>query len=57
MSMTGKDSMSAEEKNWRAEGDLRTLIEAEKIKRDDARLKAAMKKKREMVKNLDGMGE
>ncbi|MEQ9131093.1 MAG: hypothetical protein RJQ08_13705 [Salinisphaeraceae bacterium] len=57
MKGTAKDTMSAEEKDWRAEDDLRTLIEAEKIKRDDARLKAAMKKKREMAKNLEGVGE
>jgi hypothetical protein len=41
------------EKDWQAESDLRTLIEAEKIKRDKKRLAAAMKKKREMKKALE----
>ena len=47
--------LSSDEKDWRAEDDLRTLIEAEKIKQDKARLKAAMTKKRELSKALDGM--
>lgn len=42
----------SEEKSWMAENDLRTLIEAEKIKADTERLKAAMKKKREMQADL-----
>jgi len=44
------------EKEYRAQSDLETLIEAEKIKRDKKRLSAAMKKKREMKKNLEGAG-
>lgn len=47
--------MDAEERDWRAEDDLRTLIGAEKIKADDARLKAAMKKRDEMAKALKGI--
>lgn len=47
--------MSKEENNWRAEDDLRTLIEAEKIKQDKSRIKAAMEKKRQLKKALDGM--
>lgn len=47
--------MSKEEKDWRAEDDLRTLIEAEKIKKDKARLKAAMAKKREKMKALENL--
>lgn len=46
-------AMPAEEKEWRADSDLRTLIEAEKIKADPERLKAAMKKRVEMKKALD----
>lgn len=49
-------AMPKTDKDWQAEGDLHTLIEAEKIKRDESRLKAAMKKKREMKKALDGVG-
>ncbi len=44
---------NAEEKRWRAEADLSTLIEAEKIKRDKDRLKAAMKMRRERITELD----
>lgn len=47
-----RSQMSKEEKEWRAKDDLHTLIEAEKIKKDKPRLKAAMEKKREMAKNL-----
>ncbi|MCA0276256.1 MAG: hypothetical protein LCH86_09640 [Proteobacteria bacterium] len=43
-------------KEWEAESDLRTLIEAEKVKADPARLKAAMKKQSEMKKAIDAVG-
>jgi hypothetical protein len=43
------------EKKWQAESDLRTLIEAEKIKRDKARLKAAMAMQRQMKRELDSL--
>lgn len=49
--------ISSAEKDWRAENDLNTLIEAEKIKRDKKRLAAAMKKKREMKQDLQNVGE
>lgn len=48
--------MSAEEKDWQAESDLRTMIEAEKIKADKPRLKAAMAKRKEMQKALSNVG-
>lgn len=48
---------SKNEAEWRAEADLHTLIEAEKIKRDGKRLKAAMAKKREMEKTLKRVGD
>lgn len=41
-----------DDKQWMAESDLRTLIEAEKIKADPERIKAAMKKRDEMKKAL-----
>lgn len=41
-----------QEKKWRAESDLRSLIEAEKIKADPERLKMAMKMKREQMDAL-----
>ena len=50
------NAISAEEKNWRAEDDLRTLIEAEKIKADKSRLRAAMAKKKEQMKQLEKLG-
>ncbi|MCV0395470.1 MAG: hypothetical protein K5872_22240 [Rhizobiaceae bacterium] len=57
MKSAGKaaSTMPAEEKEWMAESDLRTLIEAEKIKMDASRMKAAMKKRAEMKKALDGV--
>jgi len=50
-------SIGASEKEWRAEHDLQTLIEAEKIKADRSRLKAAMNRKREMQKSLAKLGK
>lgn len=46
---------SKSEKEWQAESDLRTLIEAEKIKKDQKRLKAAMQQKRKMKKALESV--
>lgn len=51
-----KATMAAQEKQWQAESDLRTLIEAEKIKKDKTRFNAAMKKKAEMSKDLANVG-
>ena len=45
-----------EDMRWRAEDDLRTLVEAEKIRGDSKRLKAAMamrKEKMAAMKSLD----
>ena len=47
-----KATMAAEEREWAAENDLRTLIEAEKVRLDGKRLKAAMRKKRELASAL-----
>lgn len=49
----GRKNMSEEEKKMHAEADLRTLVEAEEIKRDSARLKAAKKCAREQKKSLE----
>lgn len=43
--------------DWRAESDLRTLVEAEKIKKDPKRLKACMKCKREAMKHMSMVGK
>ena len=41
-----------DDSEWRAESDLRTLVEAEKIKKDKARYGAAMKCHAEQMKAL-----
>lgn len=46
----------ADEKKMMAEHDLSTLIEAEKIKKDSARLKAAMQCKKEKMAMLESLG-
>lgn len=51
-----KSEMAAQEKEWKADADLRTLIEAEKIKQDKARYAAAMKKRDEMVSAMKNVG-
>lgn len=48
-------AVPTEDTKWRAESDLRTLIDAEKIKRDKGRMKAAMAIKREMKRDLDSL--
>ena len=49
--------MEAEEKKWRSESDLRTLIDAEKIKADPDRLKMAMTARDEQKKALMAVGK
>ena len=44
-----------QENKWRADGDLRTLIEAEKIKKDKPRFNAAMKMHKEMMTAMKGI--
>lgn len=39
-----------------AESDLRTMIEAEKIRKDPKRMKAMMKKHAEMMSHMKSMG-
>jgi len=41
------------DKEWQAESDLNTLIDAEKIKKDKVRLKAVMARKRVLAKALE----
>lgn len=45
-------AMTADEKRWQAEQDLRTLIEAGKVLADPKRQKAAMREKRKQQKAL-----
>jgi hypothetical protein len=51
------DKMTADDKKWRAEQDVRTLIEAEKIKRDGGRHGIAMKQLADMKKDLESAEE
>tara|TARA_Y100000310_G_C20696293_1_gene825953 strand:- start:2142 stop:2327 length:186 start_codon:yes stop_codon:yes gene_type:complete len=44
--------MTADEKRWQAEQDLRTLIEAGKVLADPKRQKAAMREKRKQQRAL-----
>lgn len=45
--------MKKQEADWRAEADLRTLIEAAKIRKDSGRLKLALEKKKGMLADLE----
>lgn len=51
-----KSEMDKEEKRWRAESDLRTLIEAEEIRADKPRLKAAMNIRKEKMASMKKIG-
>lgn len=53
--MKAAQSISSHERDWRAEDDMRTLARAEEIKRDPARLKAAQKKAREKLDELQAV--
>ena len=48
-------AISIHERDWRAEDDMRTLARAEEIKRDPARLKAAQKKAKEKLEELQSV--
>lgn len=50
-----KAEMPGMDKDWMAESDLRTLIDAEKIKKDKGRYGAAMKKHKEMMDAMKGI--
>jgi hypothetical protein len=50
-------AMPGMDKDWMAEGDLRTLIEAEKIKKDKPRYAAAMKKCKQMAADMAAVHE
>lgn len=52
-----KGPSAADEKKWRADADLRTLIEAEKIKSDKGRLKAALAMKKQLMDQMKSLDE
>lgn len=54
--MAKKDEVSSEEKSWRAQGDLHTLVEAERIKKDPERIKAAMAEKKKQMAAMKAIG-
>lgn len=45
--------MSASDKSWQAEADVRTLIEAQVIRNDPKRFKAAQKKAKEQAEAME----
>ncbi|MEJ2124144.1 MAG: hypothetical protein P8Y47_04850 [Alphaproteobacteria bacterium] len=50
-----KNIMTEEDEKWRAEEDLRTLINAEKIKKDKTSYDAAMKARKEQIAALENI--
>jgi len=50
-----KAEMDKAHKEYRVEDDLRTLIEAEKIKKDSKRFKAAMAKRKERMELMENI--
>jgi len=50
-----KSDMAKMEKQYRAEDDLRSLIEAEKVKKDSARMKAAMALRKEKIAAMEAL--
>lgn len=53
--MAGKYAGMPDEKKYRAESDLMTLVEAERIKKDSARMKAAMQCKKEKMAAMEAI--
>lgn len=47
-------TMAAQNADWEAQSDVRTLTEAAEIRKDKKRLARARKKAREMMKALEG---
>ena len=45
--------MSASDKSWQAESDVRTLVEAQVIRNDPKRFKAAQKKAKEQAEAIE----
>lgn len=54
--MAEKIKMSEDEKKWRADSDLSTLVEAAKIRKDTARMKAVMTARTERLAALKSVG-
>ena len=52
-----KPAMAKEDKEYMAESDLRTMIEAEKIKKDKTRYAAAMKVHKEQLAAMEEVTE
>ncbi len=57
MAKKGISSMSIEDNEWRAESDLRTLMECEAIEKDPKRLKAAQELAKKKLLDLAGIAK
>lgn len=57
MSAADKKKYEEREREYRAESDLNTLIEAEKIKKDKDRMAGVMKRKKALMDALKTTGE
>lgn len=57
MSAADRKKHEEQEKEWQAERDLNTLIDAEKIKKDPERMAAAVKRKKAMIAAMKNAGE
>lgn len=53
--MASKRAMSAEEKKWQIEDDLRTLTRAEEIRRDKSRMDACKALAKERMEEMQAM--
>ena len=49
------EEQAKQERKWRAESDLRTLIEAEKIRKDKTRFDPAMEQRQLMLDDLNNI--
>lgn len=53
--MKGIEVSEKSEQDWRAESDMRALAEAEEIRKDPKRLKAALAKAKEKIAELQSL--
>jgi len=53
--MKGIEVSDKSEQDWRAESDMRALAEAEEIRKDPKRLKAALAKAKEKIAELQSL--
>ena len=56
MAKETKATIGPDEKKWQSEADLRSLIEAQKVRSDKGRMKAALSARDEQMKALSNVG-